>query len=99
MPLKTSKNDLRCYNSPPVNNAIKRFDTTVSFRIERELVDELELLLSRRYGLKNVPMRKLSFVLRSAVKKRINTLKQELNEDESSIRKSIFSKRIKSNSR
>lgn len=44
-------------------------------------------------------MRTLSFVLRSAVKKRINILKKELNEDESSIRKSIFSKRIESNSR
>ncbi len=79
MPLKTSKFDLRCYNVPPVNNTVKRFNTTVSFRIEKELIDELELLLSRRYGFKNVPMRKLSFVLRSAVKKRINTLKQELN--------------------
>jgi len=78
MPLKTSKIDLRCYNVPPVNNTVKRFDTTVSFRIEKELVDELELLLSRRYGLKNVPMRKLSFVLRSAVKKKIFSLKNEI---------------------
>ncbi len=76
MPLKTSKIDLRCYNVPPVNNAVKRFDTTVSFRIERELVEELELLLGKRYGLKNVPMRKLSFVLRSAVKKKIKELKE-----------------------
>lgn len=79
MPLKTLKFDLRQYNVPPINNSVKRFDTTVSFRIEKELVDELEILLGRRYGLKNVPMRKLSFVLRSAVKKRINTLKQELS--------------------
>lgn len=78
MPLKTPKFDLRRYNVPPVNNSVKRFDTTVSFRIERELVEELEVLLRRRYGLKNVPMRKMSFVLRSAVKKKIYSLKKEL---------------------
>jgi hypothetical protein len=78
MPLKTSKFDLRRFNLPPMNNTVKRFDTTVSFRIEKELVNELELLLGRRYGLKNVPMRKLSFVLRSAVKKKINSLKNEI---------------------
>ncbi len=78
MPLKTSKFDLRQYNVPPVNNSIKRFNTTVSFRIEKELVEELELLLGRRYGLKNVPMSKMSFVLRSAVKKKIYSLKKEL---------------------
>jgi hypothetical protein len=78
MPLKTSNIDLRRYNVPPINNSVKRFDTTVSFRIEKELVDELEILLGRRYGSKNVPMRKLSFVLRSAVKKKINLLKQEI---------------------
>ena len=76
MPPKTSKFDLRRFNLPPMNNTVKRFDTTVSFRIEKELVDELELLLSRRYGLKNVPMRKLSFVLRSAVRKKIKELKE-----------------------
>jgi hypothetical protein len=75
MPLKTSKFDLRRYNVPPVNNSVKRLDTTVSFRIEKELVEELESLLGRRYGLKNVPMRKLSFVLRAAVKKKIKELK------------------------
>ncbi len=78
MPLKTSKLDLRRYNVPPINNAVKRFDTTVSFRIERELIEELELLLGRRYSSKSVPMRKLSFVLRSAVKKKIYSLKKEL---------------------
>lgn len=78
MPLKTSKFDLRKYNVPPVNYSIKRFDTTVSFRIEKEFVDELEILLGKRYGSKNVPMRKLSFVLRSAVKKKIYSLKQEM---------------------
>ena len=78
MRLKTSKFDLRRHNLPPINNAVKRFDTTVSFRIERELVEELELLLGRRYGVKNVPMRSLSFILRSAVKKKIYSLKQEL---------------------
>ena len=75
MPLKTLKFDLRCYNVPPMNNTVKRFDTMVSFRIEKELVDELELLLRRRYSSKNVPMRNLSFVLRSAVKKKIKELK------------------------
>jgi hypothetical protein len=59
MPLKTSNIDLRRYNVPPINNSVKRFNTTVSFRIEKELVDELEILLGRRYGSKNVPMRKL----------------------------------------
>ncbi len=78
MPLKTSKIDLRKYNVPPINNSVKRFDTTVSFRIEKELVDELEILLGRRYGSKNVPMRKLSFVLRSAVKRKINELKSQI---------------------
>ena len=78
MPLKTSKFDLRRYNVPPINNAVKRFDTTVSFRIERELIEELELLLGRRYSSKNVPMRKLSFVLRSAVKKKIKELKDKI---------------------
>ena len=78
MPLKTTKFDLRMYNVPPINNAVKRFDTTVSFRIERELIEELELLLGRRYSSKNVPMRKLSFVLRSAVKKKIKELKDKI---------------------
>lgn len=78
MPLKTSKFDLSRYNVPPINNSVKRFDTTVSFRIERELVEELELLLGRRYSSKNVPMRKLSFVLRSAVKKKIKELKDKI---------------------
>ena len=78
MPLKTSKLDLRIYNVPPINNAVKRFDTTVSFRIEKELIEELELLLGRRYSSKNVPMRKLSFVLRSAVKKKIKELKDKI---------------------
>lgn len=75
MPLKTSKFDLRKYNMPYVNNSVKRFDTTVSFRIEKELVDELQILLCRRYSSQNVPMRKLSFVLRLAVKKKIKELK------------------------
>lgn len=75
MPLKTSKFDLRRYNVPPDNNSVKRFNTTVSFRIEKELVEELEVLLRRRYSSKNVPMRNLSFFLRSAVKKKIKELK------------------------
>jgi hypothetical protein len=78
MPLKSSKIDLRKYNIPPINDSVKRFDTTISFRIEKHLIDELELLLARRYGSRNVPMNSLSFVLRAAVKKKINLLKQEI---------------------
>jgi hypothetical protein len=77
MPLKTSKIDFRQYNIPPINNSVKRFDTTLSFKIGKELVDELVILLGRRYGSKNVPMRKLSFVLRSAIKK-IKELKDKI---------------------
>ena len=75
MPLKSSKLDLRRFNIPPINNAVKRFDRIVSFRIEKELVEELEMLLGRRYSSKKVPMRSLSFILRSAVKKKIKELK------------------------
>jgi hypothetical protein len=78
MPLKTSKFDLRQYNVPPVNYSVKRFDTIVSFRIEKELVEELELLLGRRYSSKNVPMRNLSFILRLAVRKKIKELKVKI---------------------
>lgn len=78
MPLKSSKIDLRKYNVPPINDSVKRFDATISFRIEKHLIDELELLLARRYGSRNVPMNSLSFVLRTAVKKKINLLKQEI---------------------
>ncbi len=78
MPLKSSKIDLRKFNIPPISNSVKRFDTTVSFRIEKHLIAELGMLLLRRYGSKNVPMNSISFVLRSAVKRKINMLKQEI---------------------
>lgn len=78
MPLKSSKIDLRKNNIPPINDSVKRFDTTVSFRIEKHLIDELERLLLRKYGSRNVPMNSISFVLRSAIKRKINMLKQEI---------------------
>ena len=69
--MKTSCLDKRRFNvPPPPNNAIKRFDKTVSARIEASLLDELESLLKRRYGAKNVPMSKVSFVIRTAFKGR-----------------------------
>jgi hypothetical protein len=75
--MKTSCLDGRKFNvPPPPNNAIKRFDKTVSARIEASLLFELESLLRRRYGAKNVPMSKVSFVIRTAIKKKIRELKE-----------------------
>ena len=75
--MKTSCLDNRRFNTPPPpNNAIKRYDKTVSARIEASLLDELESLLRRRYGAKNVPMSKVSFVIRTAIKKKIRELKE-----------------------
>jgi hypothetical protein len=77
--MKTSCLDNRRFNTPPPpNNAIKRFDKTVSARIEASLLDELESLLRRRYGAKNVPMSKVSFVIRTAIKKKIRELKERI---------------------
>lgn len=77
--MKTSCLDNRRFNTPPPpNNAIKRFDKTVSARIEASLLDELESLLKRRYGAKNVPMSKVSFVIRTAIKKKIRELKERI---------------------
>ncbi len=75
--MKTSCLDRRKFNTPPPpNNAIKRYDKTVSARIEASLLFELESLLRRRYGAKNVPMSKVSFVIRTAIKKKIRELKE-----------------------
>jgi hypothetical protein len=71
----TGKIDRRVYNIPPApNTAPKRFNKTISFRIEADIVDELERLLKRRYGSKRVPMNSVSFVLRTALKKRVKEL-------------------------
>ncbi len=77
--MKTSCLDNRRFNTPPPpNNAIKRFDKTVSARIEASLLVELESLLKRRYGAKNVPMSKVSFVIRTAIKKKIRELRESV---------------------
>lgn len=71
----TGKMDRRVYNiPPPPNTALKRFDKTLSFRVEADIVDELEQLLKRRYGSKRVPMNSVSFVLRTALKKKVKEL-------------------------
>jgi hypothetical protein len=75
--MKTSCLDNRRFNTPPPpNNAVKRYDKTVSARIEASLLFELESLLRRRYGAKNVPMKSISFVIRTAIKKKIRELKE-----------------------
>ena len=75
--MKTSCLDKRRFNvPPPPNNAIKRFDKTVSARIEASLLDELESLLKRRYGARNVPMSKVSFVIRAAIQRKVRELKE-----------------------
>lgn len=68
--------DKRKFNvPPPPPSTIKRFDKTVSARIEASLLFELESLLKRRYGAKNVPMAKVSFVIRAALIKKVRELK------------------------
>lgn len=75
--MKTSCLDNRRFNTPPPpNKAIRRFDKTVSARIEASLLFELESLLKRRYGTKDVPMSKVSFIIRTAIKKKIRELKE-----------------------
>lgn len=77
--MKTSCKDNRRFNiPPPPNNAIKRFDKTVSARIEASLLFELESLLKRRYGAKNVPMSKVSFVIRTAILRKVRELKERI---------------------
>jgi hypothetical protein len=74
--MKTSCLDNRRFNTPPPpNNAIKRFNKTVSARVEASLLFELESLLKRRYGAKNVPMAKVSFIIRAAILRKIRELK------------------------
>jgi hypothetical protein len=71
----TGKSDKRIYNIPPApNTAPKRFNKTLSFRIEADIVNELERLLKRRYGARRVPMNSVSFVLRTALKKKVKEL-------------------------
>ena len=75
--MKTSCLDKRRFNvPPPPNNAIKRYDKTVSARIEASLLDELESLLKRRYGARNVPMSKVSFVIRAAIQRKVRELSE-----------------------
>jgi hypothetical protein len=75
--MKTSCLDKRRFNvPPPPNNAIKRYDKTVSARIEASLLDELESLLKRRYGAREVPMAKVSFVIRTAIQRKVRELKE-----------------------
>ncbi len=75
--MKTSCLDKRRFNvPPPPNNAIKRYDKTVSARIEASLLDELESLLKRRYGARKVPMAKVSFVIRTAIQRKVRELKE-----------------------
>jgi hypothetical protein len=75
--MNTSCLDKRRFNiPPPPNNAVKRYDKTVSARIEASLLDELESLLKQRYGAKNVPMAKVSFVIRAAIQRKIRELKE-----------------------
>jgi hypothetical protein len=69
--------DRRKFNvPPPPPNEIKRFNKTISARVEANLVDELERLLQRRYGAKNVPMKSISFVIRTAIIRRIRELRE-----------------------
>ncbi len=75
--MKTSCIDKRRFNiPPPQNNAIKRFDKTVSARIEASLLDKLESLLKRRYGARNVPMSTISFVIRAAIQRKVRELSE-----------------------
>lgn len=77
--MKTSCIDNRRFNiPPPPNNAAKRFDKTVSARIEASLLDELESLLKRRYGAMNVPMAKVSFIIRTAIQRKIRELRDRV---------------------
>ena len=74
--MKTSCLYKRRFNvPPPPNNAIKRYDKTVSARIEASLLDELESLLKQRYGARNVPMSKVSFVIRAAIQRKVRELR------------------------
>ena len=73
--IKKKNIDNRMYNIPPLNTATKRFDKTISFRVESDLIYELEKLLNMRYGGRKIPLNSISFVLRNAIKKKIRELK------------------------
>ena len=69
--------DKRKFNvPPPPPSTIKRFDKTISARVEGNLVDELERLLNRRFGARNVPMKSISFVIRMAIVKKVRELRE-----------------------
>ena len=71
--------DKRKFNvPPPPPSTIKRFNKTISARVEANLVDELEHLLNRRYGARNVPMKTISYVIRKAIIKKIRELKEHV---------------------
>lgn len=78
--MKTSCNDRRKYTiPPPPKNSINRYNKTVSARIESSMLDELKSLLIQRYGIKNVPMTKVSCVIRIAIMKKVRELKERKN--------------------
>lgn len=72
--------DKRKFNTPPPpNTAIKRYNSTVSARVDISEVEELECLLNQRYGGRKLPMNSISFVIRSAIKAKARELKEYLN--------------------
>ena len=72
--------DRRQFNSPPPpNTAIKRFNSTVSARVNTSEVEELERLLNQRYGGRKLPMNSISFVIRNAIKAKARELREYLN--------------------
>lgn len=69
--------DRRKFNvPPPTSNVIKRFNKTVSARVEANIIDELEHLLNRRYGGQKVPMKSISYVIRMAIIRKIRELRE-----------------------
>lgn len=77
--MKTTRLDNRRFNiPPPPNNTIKRFNKTVSARVEANLLIELESLLKLKYGSKNMHMSKISFVIRAAIRKKVRELKDKV---------------------
>lgn len=76
--------DRRKFNTPPPPNSYpKRYNKTVSARIEASLLDELEVLLNRRYGGRKLPMNSISFVIRNAIKAKARELREYLNKAKS----------------
>lgn len=71
------KYDRRKDNLPPKNyEQIKRYTRTISVRIEGEVIMELERLLKAKYRGQKVPMNTISFVIRTAIRKKIRELKE-----------------------